>query len=84
MRGEKWNGTHCVKCSIGHYKNVTGNLVPCYLCPDGELAPGEGYSVCGEIHCLDEKHGKSFLVSGMIEVSESFLRSRNSAGELTF
>ncbi len=49
MPGEQWNGTHCVKCPAQHYKNDSGNLVPCAACPAGEVAPDVGYVECGEL-----------------------------------
>ncbi len=48
MKGEEWNGTHCIKCQAGYHRNVTGNFDPCEICPTGEVAPAEGYELCGE------------------------------------
>ena len=48
MSGEEWNGTHCVKCRIDHYKSVVGNNVSCEMCPRNETAPDVGYPACGK------------------------------------
>ena len=48
MLGEEWNGTHCVKCHIDHYKSVVGNNISCEMCPTNETAPEVGYSACGK------------------------------------
>ena len=48
MEGEEWNGTHCVKCQIDHYKSVVGNNVSCEMCPTNETAPDVGYPACGK------------------------------------
>ena len=48
MEGEEWNGTHCVKCQIDHYKSVVGNNVSCEMCSTNETAPEVGYPACGK------------------------------------
>ncbi len=55
LKGEEWNGTHCAKCQVGHYRNVTGNFEPCKPCPTGEMAPVVGHEQCGEwLFCMSQ------------------------------